>query len=372
MPGKTLSPYEQVPETKADLDWAELVTLDLSLFDKPDGKKKLASQLEYAAQHVGFFYLKNFGISQEEVDRQFALGREFYNLPLAEKLKYHNLKDLERGEYNGYRPAGLRQLKENVRDNVQVYNLPKFDGFHDRPQPPVLQEHITKIEDFSRKCHNLVIVKLLKLFAILLELPDEEQLVKQHQYDVKGEDHLRYMHYAARSVEENQLVGDLYTPGHTDLGSVTLLFRQPVAALQILNKQGEWKWVQPQDATITVNLADAISALTGGYLLSSVHRVHAPPEDQSQVDRLGVLYFARPNNDVVLDPIANSPTMQRLGLVSNEFTELGQHLTMEQWVKVRQTQQQRPTKAPKIDAQKYEYAAKDMEIIPGLQAKTYA
>ena len=57
----------------------------------------------------GFFYVTNFGISQEEVDRQFALGREFYKLPLEEKLKYHSLADLERGEYNGYRPAGLRQ-----------------------------------------------------------------------------------------------------------------------------------------------------------------------------------------------------------------------------------------------------------------------
>ena len=55
------------------------------------------------------FYIKNFGIEQEEVDRQFALGREFYDLPLEDKLKYHNLEDLRRGEYNGYRPAGLRQ-----------------------------------------------------------------------------------------------------------------------------------------------------------------------------------------------------------------------------------------------------------------------
>ena len=57
----------------------------------------------------GFFYVKGFNISQDEVDRQFALGREFYDLPLEEKLKYHNIADLERGEYNGYRPAGLRK-----------------------------------------------------------------------------------------------------------------------------------------------------------------------------------------------------------------------------------------------------------------------
>ncbi|KAK4890328.1 hypothetical protein LTR27_010971 [Elasticomyces elasticus] len=372
MPGRVLSPYEQVPETKVDLDWAELVTLDLSLFDTPGGKETLAKQLEYAAQHVGFFYVVNFDISQDEVNRQFALGREFYDLPLDEKLKYHNLKDLESGEYNGYRPAGLRQLKDNIKDNIQVYNLPKYDGYHKRAQPPVLQDHIAEIEDFSRACQTKVVEKLLVLIAIMLELPDENQLVEQHKYNDRGEDHLRYMHYAARSIEENRAVGDLYSPGHTDLGSVTLLFRQPVCALQILNSQGEWKWVKPQDATITVNLCDALAAMTGGYLKSSVHRVHAPPDDQAHVDRLGVLYFARPNNHVILDPISNSPVLKRLGLESNDFTKIGQHLSMEEWVKLRQTQQQRRTKAPKIDGSKYEYAEKELEILPGLAAKIYS
>lgn len=144
-----------------------------------------------------------------------------------------------------------------------------------------------------QKCHTEVVEKLLRLFAILLELPDEDQLVRDHQYDVKGEDHLRYMHYAARSAEENEKVGGLYSPGHTDLGSITLLFRQPVAALQILNSDGEWKWVRPEDGTITINTCDALTALTGGLIKSSVHRVHTPPADQAHVDRLGVLYFAR-------------------------------------------------------------------------------
>lgn len=42
------------------MDWAELVTLDLSQFDEPGGKQQLAEQLTYAAQHVGFFYVQNF------------------------------------------------------------------------------------------------------------------------------------------------------------------------------------------------------------------------------------------------------------------------------------------------------------------------
>lgn len=79
----------------------------------------------------------------------------------------------------------------------------------------------------------------------------------------------------------------------------------------------------------------------------------------------------RPNNHVKLDPIPNSPLMQRLGYTENEFTRLGQHLTMEEWVKVRQSQQQRRTKAPKIEGQNYEYNPKELEIIPGLHAKIY-
>lgn len=134
---------------------------------------------------------------------------------------------------------------------------------------------------------------LLRIFAVVLELPSEDQLVKDHAYNDRGEDHLRYMHYAARSKEDNEKVGSLYGAGHTDLGTITLLFRQPVAGLQILNAEQQWKWVKPQDATITVNICDALSALTGGFFKSSIHRVHVPPSDQAHIDRLGVLYFAR-------------------------------------------------------------------------------
>ena len=88
------------------MNWAELVTLDLSTFDAPGGKEALAKQLEEAIQKVGFFYIVNFGLSQEEVDRQFAIGKSVLELPVEEKLKYR--ADLEHGGYNGYKPLGLR------------------------------------------------------------------------------------------------------------------------------------------------------------------------------------------------------------------------------------------------------------------------
>lgn len=76
---------------------------------------------------------------------------------------------------------------------------------------------------------------------------------------------------------------------------------------------------------------------------------------------------------MVLDPIQNSPLLTRLGKTENAFTEIGQHLTTEQWVTVRQTQQQRRNRDGKISSDgKVSYTPKDLEIIPGLHAKVYS
>lgn len=46
------------------------------------------------------------------------------------------------------------------------------------------------------------------------------------------------------------------------MGSLTLLFCQPVAALQVLNKEGNWKYVRPQMDALTVNIADVLHFMT--------------------------------------------------------------------------------------------------------------
>ena len=45
--------YVQAPETTANLDWADLVTLDLSKFDRPGGKQELATEFSKAIEEVG-------------------------------------------------------------------------------------------------------------------------------------------------------------------------------------------------------------------------------------------------------------------------------------------------------------------------------
>lgn len=365
VPVPQLGSYQYVPETKENLDWADLVTVDLSLYNTPEGRKQLAETLINALQDKGFFYVKNFGISQERVDGQFALGKKFYELPLEEKEKY-TPEGLDQGQFNGYIPAGRRVINKEtgLRDNVEIYNIPKFNGYFRQEHPPVIQENIAEIEEFARDLHKEVLDPLFVLLAIALELP-EDYFTKLHQYPVKSEDHLRYMKYAKRTPEENAQLNN-WTYGHTDLGSFTLLFRQPVAGLQIrYNSTNEWKWVKPQDATLTVNACDALQFLTGNYVKSTIHRVTVPPKDQRHVDRLGLLYFSRPHNDVVLSTIRDSPVLQREGFTQNEFEESGNPVpTMEEWTFAKQKWQR--TKGY-VDG-----SHRTAVILPGFQEKVYA
>ncbi|CAG1988132.1 unnamed protein product [Fusarium graminearum] len=335
--------YNHVPETKANLDWADLPTIDLSLYGTESGNAELAQTLIEAIRTKGFFYVTNYGISQEEVDTQFSLGQQFYELPLEEKVKYQ--PDLDAGDYNGYRPAGRRVLSGGIKDKTEVWNMATNDGHITQPLPELLQKNKTLIENFSKDLHDKVLDPLLHLIAIALELP-ADFFTKLHQWNIHDESHLRYMKYSKFSPEEREKLSDgLWSLGHTDLGTITLLFRQPVAALQIKDhKTGEWKWAKPLDGSLTVNTCDALSFLTGGYIKSTVHRVSAPPKDQEHVDRLGLLYFARPQNDLILKTI-DSPVLKRAGFTQNEF-EAGNHKvpTMGEFTTLKQTWQQRKGK----------------------------
>ena len=199
------------------------------------------------------------------------------------------------------------------------------------------------------------------LFAIVLELP-EDYFTARHRYDEAVSDcHLRYMKYHARDAATNAKLDNIWVKGHTDFGSLTLLFRQPVAALQVRGAEGSWKWVKPYDGSITVNVADALQFLTNGFLKSSIHRVVAPPPDQAGIDRLGVLYFVRPENNLPLKPV-DSPVLKRLGYKS-EGSEV-EGITAGDWVKAR-------VKAGVDRSKEARSEVSEQEILKGVKAKYF-
>ncbi|ORY14878.1 hypothetical protein BCR34DRAFT_644607 [Clohesyomyces aquaticus] len=296
--------YQEVPPTTANLDYADMMTLDISLFDTPDGKQQLAKQLRTAISTLGFFYVTNFGLTPSAVDSQFEIAQSLFSMPAASKMK-HRVDATKQGFF-GYKPAGSRPAKFGLKDNLELYDDPKYS-----------QEE--RMRGLCKHMHFHVLYRLLYLCGMIMELRAPEALWKLHNYDEQSQCHLRYMLYHPRSADElaimreNGLEENVY--GHTDFGSLTLLMRQPVAGLQVRidkpNGEKVWKWVKPVENSITVNVADTLSFLTGGYLKSTVHRVVLPPEDQRHLPRYGVIYFSGPDDGTLLRPV-ESPVLKRV------------------------------------------------------------
>jgi isopenicillin N synthase-like dioxygenase len=123
--------------------------------------------------------------------------------------------------------------------------------------------------------------------------------------------------------------------------------------------------VKPHPGSITVNIADALQFLTNGFLKSSIHRVVAPPPDQANVDRLGVLYFVRPGSDVILKPV-DSPILQKLGYEADKeaYAAASAGLTAGDWVKARVRPGVNKGKEPRSEIG-------EQVIIRGVKAKYY-
>ncbi|KFY14708.1 hypothetical protein V492_02466 [Pseudogymnoascus sp. VKM F-4246] len=310
-----VKPWTRPTPTSENLDWAPLVKIDLSRFDEPGGKQELAKQLYDAVTRVGFWVVVNSGIDDERVLRQFSIGNTFFKEPLEEKRT--NPCNFAEGEYFGYRENSRWIGDTGVKDNVEMLNIPKaIPAYANEGKHDIVRQNYEEIASFHRDLWEKVVRKLFVLIAIVLELP-ENYLADAHDYDQKSDDHLRYMIYNVRTEKEWELAQGYSKGGHTDFGSLTLLFSQHVAGLQIRTPEGEWKYVKPVDGGITCNAADTLSFLTKGFVKSTVHRVVTPPADQLNVPRLGLLYFSRPGDTTLMKAVP-SPLLDRLGLLTAE------------------------------------------------------
>ncbi|KAG6041897.1 hypothetical protein E4U41_000743 [Claviceps citrina] len=335
-----LPPYIHPAETHENLSYVDLVTLDLSEYDKPGGKEKLAKQLRESILTVGFFYITNIGLTQAQIDEQFAIAKHFFSTPPEEKLRYRAA--LEEGNYNGYRPLGSMEVLPGLRDNVEFYNIFKFVPQTQRSQPRIVRDHWARIERFHRHMHEHVTHRLLRLLALALELPEEESLVEGHLYEADCDSSLRYIMYRARTGEENDRYRGLYLRGHKDNGTLTYVFQQPVAALQVRRErqqqqqeaaEPEWKHLRVPDGKVAVNIGDILEFLSNGCVKAGIHRVVAPPADQASIDRLGLLYFVRPSDRLPLKRL-DSPFLTRMGY-GRRATDGDLDVTASEWVRTR-------------------------------------
>ncbi|KAI0783196.1 Clavaminate synthase-like protein [Abortiporus biennis] len=354
--------YVPAPATKEDLEYADLAIIDLSKASTPEGKAALAIEARDAMRDKGFFYVINHGWTQEQNDRIFDIADvPFSQVPEDEKKQYDG-KMLETSSFQGYKLRQYWEIENGVQDQLEHYNINR--DITKKQHPEAVRPLLPEIQAFAKHNHFDVLFPILRLLAIGLELP-EDTFVNHHGFEAVGETYVRFMKYYPRSEEEEQKTNQVWLKGHTDFGSITILWSQPVSSLQILSKDGKWRFIKHIDNALVINAGDALEFLSGGYYKATIHRVIQPPKDQRGHTRVGAFYFVMPDDDVKLIPLEKeSPVLQRVGVERRCKDEDAP--TTEQWRKGR-TKAYGKSNLKKVDGGKVEE-----EYINGVLVKHYS
>lgn len=110
-PGKPSVPSWTPPAvTQEKHNFAQLKSIDLSKLDSDDPAvvNDLIKQVKVAIRDDGFLFLENYGVSLEQLHRQFALAQYLYN-NISEEDKSRLLFSPDSGEWSGYKhPYGFK------------------------------------------------------------------------------------------------------------------------------------------------------------------------------------------------------------------------------------------------------------------------
>jgi isopenicillin N synthase-like dioxygenase len=295
---------------------ASLLIIDYNLLVQKDSTE--LGKLYEAATEMGFFYL-NLD-NQLDPNPIFTLAEKVFDLPFDTKMKY--VMDAKNGVYFGYKAIGsMFADRKGTPDNIEFWNISKDEILlKDNikfPDPIINAKTIVK--EYMIKSHEIVLV-LLEGLSIKLGL-DSSVLPDLHRLMQPSGDQLRVTKSIMYPTEKGSML-DVALGAHTDFGSITILFNR-LGGLQVLAPNGEWLDVQPLSGYAIVNLGDAMAKLSGGRLKSNIHRVVTMLGLNEAVDRYSVVYFSRPENNILMK-----------SLMKNEKEEHSEDhvLTAQEWI----------------------------------------
>ncbi|ETN42240.1 uncharacterized protein HMPREF1541_04181 [Cyphellophora europaea CBS 101466] len=298
--------FDGLPPFPDDVPTAPLLRLSLASLLARDPNE--LSRFFQACTDLGFFYLDLSTCAEgnailADADKLFSVGADLFELPTEEKVKYDFSKSHK--SYFGYKGYGTNVVdRQGNLDRNEFYNVSKDDILEQGtrwPAPTVLDEQRAPIKSFMQHAHGIVTL-VLDLLNDYLRLP-EGTLQNMHRIEGTSGDQVRFIKAPPQPQDDRRTaLGE-----HTDFGSVTVLFNR-LGGLQVLppGKEAEWCYVKPLPGHAIINLGDAMVKFTNGLLRSNIHRVISSPGAQADTTRYSLVYFNRPEDDVMLKRLDGS------------------------------------------------------------------
>lgn len=217
------------------------------------------------------------------------------------------------------------------------------------PTLPVVEARHDVVNSFMRKAHAVAVDVVLGVLGKKLGV----DLNEMHRLMEPSGDQVRFVRAPPLSAEKRNEQKDRPLLGaHTDFGSVTVLFAK-VGGLQVFvpdslaggesmnvsptyrsnttsEKDGSWAYVKPVDGHAVINIGDALVHFSAGILQSALHRVISAPGDQSESTKYSVVYFCRPEDRVILQPLKQSELVSQR-IETGRWHENEEGITAREW-----------------------------------------
>ncbi len=290
-----------------------IIDISGSFTDDGSRRRAVAAEIGRACESIGFLMVTGHGVPRGLIDEADGQSREFFNLPLEEKLEI--ALDPQRNWRRGYRPLGGTKLAASRGEEApsdlreQLVSGPEpvvGDPYYQTPEARrffatnVWPRHPARLGDtwtaYYGELSGLA-THLMRLFALALDLP-------WRFFDARVDRHITNLvsvNYPAQP--EAPLPGQLRAGPHTDFGSLTLLATDGTpGGLQVMAPGGEWTDIMPVPGAFIVNLGDLMAQWTNDRWRSTYHRVINPPREVAGSSRrYSLVFFHQPNHDALIE-----------------------------------------------------------------------
>ncbi|XP_012717937.2 2-oxoglutarate-dependent dioxygenase htyE [Fundulus heteroclitus] len=259
--------------------------------------RTLSGELKRAFSQVGFLFLQNSGISEEEVERVMETSKRFF-LQAEELKKPFTRKSFPNNPNHGWVALETERLNPSQPGDLkEAFNTASFHPDIKWPSSDAVAGFREIHTSFFQRCKELSL-RVLRVMALSLGL-DPDVFLHAHRFigtDENGTT-LRSLFYPpVKSAMAKE--GQLRCGEHSDYGSITLLF-QGSEGLQVCTRSGEFVSVSSVPGAVLVNIADLMQRWTSDQLVSVRHRVLLPPVGDSST-RQSLAYFVQPDDEALI------------------------------------------------------------------------
>jgi len=275
------------------------------------GKRSVAAQVDAACRDLGFLQVIGHGVPVSVRDGLLDAWAGFFDLPMAEKLRWVVPDESANRGYSwpGKEALAYSRGEATPPDLMEAFNVGRRkqdDPYFERhrafyaptvwpDRPPGLRE---AWEIYDRAA-SMVAGTVLRAMALALGLP-ESWFADRCARAIETTRAINYQRPAGAADPEP---GQMRMGAHTDYGILTVLLADDVPGLQVF-RAGQWQDVPTPRETLTLNIGDMLALWTNGWWTSTLHRVLPPPATAAgPVRRRSVARFLDCEPDQVIECI---------------------------------------------------------------------